>query len=114
MAYQFLSILQEIHSSWDPDHLSVVQNTLQRWNQTFFSERGAQIVLCEEFGVPWLKYAIYHFPWKDKLPTIKDPYDSIPKYLTRLDIYSLPSGADALSLSSSRLDIPSNLQPDRP
>lgn len=112
MAYQFLSIPQEIRSSWDPDHLSVVQNTLQRWNQTFFSERGAQIVLCEEFGVPWLKYAIYHFPWKDKLPTIKDPYDSIPEYLTRLDIYSLPSGADALSLSSSRLDIPR--QPDRP
>ena len=42
---------------------------------------GAQIVLCEGFGVPWLKYAIYHFPWKDELPTIKDPYDSIPIYL---------------------------------
>ena len=113
--YEFLSILQEIRSSWDPDHLPAVQNTLQRWNQTFFGERGAQIVLCEEFGVPWLKYAIYHFPWKDKLPNIKDTYDSIPKYLTRLDIYSLPSGADALSLSSSRLDnIPSNLPLDRP
>ena len=113
MSYQFLIdlILQEVRSSWDPDHLSVVQSTLQRWNQTFFSERGAQIVLCEEFGVAWLKYAIYHFPWKDKLPTVKDPYDSIPKYLTRLDIYSLPSGADALSLSSSRLDIPSKLPP---
>jgi hypothetical protein len=114
----FLSIFfyntQEIRSSWNPDHLPVVQNTLQRWNQTFFSEREAQIVLCEEFGVPWLKYAIYHFPWKDKLPTLKDLYDSIPKYLTRLDIYSLPSGADALSLSSSRLEIPNNSQPDRP
>ena len=104
---------KEIRSSWDPDHLSVVQNTLQRWNQKIFSERGAQIVLCEEFGVPWLKYAIYHFPWKDKLPTFKDLYDSIPKNLTRLDIYSLPSGADALSLSSSRLNIPSK-HSDRP
>jgi hypothetical protein len=75
------------------------QSILQRWNQTFFSERGAQILLCEEFGAPWLKYAIYHFPWKDELPTVKDSYDPIPQNLTRLDIYSLPnSGAVGFSL----------------
>ena len=90
--------LQEILSSWDPDRLPIVQNTLHHWNQTFFSERGAQIVLCEEFGVAWHKHAIYHFPWKEELPTVQASYDSIPQNLTKLDIYPLPSDAAGLSL----------------
>ena len=79
----------------------MVQDILRHWNQTFFRERGAQIVLCEEFNgvLPSSHYAIYHFPWKDELPTGRDSYDPIPQNLTRLDVYSLPSsGAPGFSL----------------
>ncbi|KAF8805054.1 hypothetical protein BYT27DRAFT_7193587 [Phlegmacium glaucopus] len=64
----------QLRSSQNPNQISTIHSILQRWNQTFFKERGAHIALCEEFGVPGLKHAIYHFPWKFELPPIdKDP-----------------------------------------
>ena len=51
-----------------------------------FSTTGTKLfstnaVLKLEIGVPWLKYAIYHFSCKDTLLTVNDLYDSIPSNL---------------------------------
>jgi len=93
----------DVHSKWvwkDDDttktlNVNKIKDVLQRWNNTFFLERGGQIQLCEELfmldGLPDIdlvtddvnraeynkvnaKHAIFHFMWKDELPHDPDRY----------------------------------------
>ncbi|KAF8816715.1 MFS general substrate transporter [Phlegmacium glaucopus] len=124
--YEKLALDVHSESHWD-DHdttktLNVdrIKDVLQRWNNTFFLERGSQIQLCEELvkrDVPDIdpdinkynigtdtggrhtvqprrRHAIFHFLWKDELPRDPDHYksNSWPEGLREIDILYHHSG----------------------
>ncbi|KAF8148053.1 hypothetical protein B0H34DRAFT_803176 [Crassisporium funariophilum] len=112
----WLRLSTEIRAKWSVDQPTNIQDIIDHWNTTFFNERGGQIRLCEEFGIPWLKHALFYFSSKDGLPHAKARYDSIPESLQRLDIWTsllapgdIESRIRKIHLYSSHLKIDADL-----
>ncbi|PPQ74666.1 hypothetical protein CVT24_003823 [Panaeolus cyanescens] len=98
---------RDIHKSleavWDPFEHTKLEKTLNRWNKTTFDGRNGQLRLCQEYGVPWSKYAVYFFSRAGRLPY--DPECFTSTWNVRLDILGYFKAGEEAQVVCRRLSL---------